>query len=121
MCKYDSRILLKWEYPNDASDIGFTKLLSLRNLPLTAYSSSTICKLCVDVNRFEDCLALLDGRLKQLTTFIVTIQSYDYRTSINYKKVCLDINFFQVKNIVFLFLGSFAEFEILFFEVSLHD
>jgi len=104
LCKYDTRILLKWEYPNDVSDIEFTKVLSLRNVPLTAYSSSTICKLCVDVNRFEDCLALLDGRLKQLTTFIVTILSYDYRTSINYKKVCSDIHFFQVQTIVLIML-----------------
>ncbi|CAF2701700.1 unnamed protein product [Rotaria sp. Silwood2] len=88
--KYDNRILLKWEYSNDVSDIGSIKLLSRRNLPLTAYSSSTICKLCVHVNRFEDCLALLDGRLKQLTTFIVTIENHDYRTSINYKKLPIE-------------------------------
>ncbi|CAF3001057.1 unnamed protein product [Rotaria sp. Silwood2] len=96
--KYDNRILLKWEYSNDVSDIGFIKLLSLRNLPLTAYSSSTICKLCVHVNRFEDCLALLDGRLKQLTTFIVTIENHDYRTSINYKKDSLpNLKYFSLK------------------------
>ncbi len=82
-----SRVLLKREFSNDVSAIRFTKLLSLRHLPLTTCSSSTICKLCVYVNHFEDCLALLDGRLKQLTTFIVSIGSYNYRTSINFKKV----------------------------------
>ncbi|CAM4789020.1 unnamed protein product [Rotaria magnacalcarata] len=59
--------------------------LSLHNLPSTIFSSSTLTKLCINVNDFGDCLALLDGRLKQLTTFIVQIkyienvslQSYD--------------------------------------------
>ncbi|CAF3466161.1 unnamed protein product [Rotaria socialis] len=59
--------------------------LSLHNLPSTIFSSSTLTKLCINVNDFGDCLALLDGRLKQLTTFIVqtkyienvSLQSYD--------------------------------------------
>ncbi|CAF4706241.1 unnamed protein product, partial [Rotaria sp. Silwood2] len=59
-------------------------LLSLRNLPLTTCSSSILYKLCINLNCFEDCLALLDGRLKQLTTFIVNIDSTDYHSSIVY-------------------------------------
>ncbi len=35
------------------------------------FSSSTLTKLCINVYSFDDCLALLDGRLKQLTTFVV--------------------------------------------------
>ncbi|CAF1240033.1 unnamed protein product [Rotaria sordida] len=38
--------------------------------PLT-FSSSTLTKLCIIVNDFDDCLALLDGPFKQLTVFIV--------------------------------------------------
>jgi hypothetical protein len=131
MQKTDTYALLEREYPNNVSAIRFTKVFSLRHLPLTTCSSLTICKLCVLVDRFEDCLGLLDGRLKQLTTFIVSIASDNYCTSINYKKVSFDLNFFQVQkhsidyvNNYFslpLFLGSFTEFEILFFEVSLQD
>ncbi|CAF1507625.1 unnamed protein product [Adineta steineri] len=40
--------------------------------PTTCFSS-ILTKLCVYVYCFQDCLTLLDGRLKQLTTFIVEI------------------------------------------------
>ena len=45
----------------------------LYNLPPTTFSSSRITKLCISVYNFDDCLDLLDGRLKQLTTFIVEV------------------------------------------------
>ncbi|CAF3642706.1 unnamed protein product [Rotaria socialis] len=68
-----------------SSSINGYPPLSLHNLPSTIFFSSTLTKLCINVNDFNDCLALLDGRLKQLTTFIVQIkyienvslQSYD--------------------------------------------
>ncbi|CAF3252863.1 unnamed protein product [Rotaria socialis] len=47
--------------------------LSFRNLSLRTCSSSNLKKLCIAVKRFDDCLALLDGRLKELTTFILDI------------------------------------------------
>ncbi|CAF1387174.1 unnamed protein product [Rotaria sordida] len=47
--------------------------LSICNLSPTTYSSSTLTILCVNVFEFNDCLCLLDGRLKQLRTFIVQI------------------------------------------------
>ncbi len=65
--------------------------LSFRNSSLNTCYSSTLCKLHVCVNRFEDCLALLDGRLKQLTTFFVNIDTHNYRISVNYNKVNFDI------------------------------
>ncbi|CAF1663866.1 unnamed protein product, partial [Rotaria sordida] len=45
--------------------------LSLYISPPLTFSSSTLTKLCINVHAFDDCLALLDGRFKQLTTFIV--------------------------------------------------
>ena len=51
--------------------------LSFRGLPSTTFHSSTLTKLCASVQCFEDCLFLLDGRLKQLTTFIVSIDCVD--------------------------------------------
>ncbi|CAF3994809.1 unnamed protein product [Rotaria sordida] len=61
-------------------------LSSFHNLPLTAYSSSsTIYKLSICVNIiFENCIALLDGRIKQLTSFIVKITDENYQLSIVY-------------------------------------
>jgi hypothetical protein len=50
---------------------GVSSHLSLYNLPSNVCASSTLDKLCVCVNRFQDCLALLDGRLKVLTKLIV--------------------------------------------------
>ncbi|CAM4808853.1 unnamed protein product [Rotaria magnacalcarata] len=47
--------------------------LSLYISPPLTFSSSTLTKLCINVNNFDDCLTLLDGRFKQLTTFIVQI------------------------------------------------
>ncbi|CAF3468616.1 unnamed protein product [Rotaria sp. Silwood1] len=53
--------------------IGCVQLLSIHDIASTTWLSLNLNKLCVDVCGFEDCLALLDGRLKQLTTFIVNI------------------------------------------------
>jgi hypothetical protein len=56
--------------------------LSLNDCPSTTFYSSTLTKLCIEVNNFEDCLCLLDGRLKQLNTFIVQIHDIDNHSSI---------------------------------------
>ncbi|CAF1676145.1 unnamed protein product, partial [Rotaria sordida] len=40
--------------------------LVLRNLPSTTFFSSTLNKLYINLMTYDDCLALLDGRLKQL-------------------------------------------------------
>ncbi|CAF3874928.1 unnamed protein product [Rotaria sp. Silwood1] len=40
-------------------------------LPSTTYFTSTLTTLCINVFSFNDCVSLLDGRLKQLTTFNV--------------------------------------------------
>ena len=47
--------------------------LSISNLSPTTFSSSILTKLSVDIYRFDDCLCLLDGRLKQLITLIVRV------------------------------------------------
>jgi hypothetical protein len=54
--------------------------LRLDDLPSTMFSSSTLTQLCIDVCTLDDCLFLLDGRLKQLTTLIVRIH-YIYNSS----------------------------------------
>jgi hypothetical protein len=47
--------------------------LSLCHLPSTTFSSPILTHLYINVVTFDDCLYLLDGRLKQLTTLFVTV------------------------------------------------
>ncbi|CAF3391175.1 unnamed protein product [Rotaria socialis] len=56
--------------------------LSVRYLPASAFSSSTLTYLCISVITITDCLYLLDGRLKQLNTFIVRIYCTEKNSSI---------------------------------------
>ncbi|CAF3108996.1 unnamed protein product [Rotaria sp. Silwood2] len=56
--------------------------LVLRNLPSTTFFSSTLNKLYINLMTYDDCLALLDGRLKQLTTLIVTIDKMEYSSNV---------------------------------------
>ncbi|CAF1478541.1 unnamed protein product, partial [Rotaria magnacalcarata] len=49
--------------------------LSLKDSSPSTFFSSTLTKLCLNVVNFDHCLALLDGRLRQLVTFIVQIDS----------------------------------------------
>ncbi len=53
------------------------------------FSSSTLAKLCINVNYFDDVRGLLDGRLKQLTTLIVEIKFISDRVSTPYNNVSL--------------------------------
>jgi hypothetical protein len=69
------------------SVIECDRLLSIHNLASTTWLSLNLTKLCVDVCRFDDCFALLDGRLKQLNTFIVNIDYTDDDLSSVYNMV----------------------------------
>lgn len=64
-------------------------VFSLRNLSPTTFASSTLTNLCINMFNFESCLALLDGRLKQLTTLIVQVSHFDDEPSISYNHVSL--------------------------------
>jgi len=61
--------------------------LTLGNLPSNTFHSSTLTYLCIDVYTLDDCLYLLDGRLKQLTTLIVRIGYIDNSSSIIHNMV----------------------------------
>lgn len=52
---------------------GFYPSLSIRYLSSSAFASSMLTHLSIKVITFTDCLCLLDGRLKQLQTFIVDV------------------------------------------------
>ncbi|CAF4894152.1 unnamed protein product [Rotaria socialis] len=56
-------------------DLTFTERIqiSFSNLPSTNCVSSTLTKLKINVNTFDDCLYLLDGRLQHLSIMIIDI------------------------------------------------
>ena len=56
--------------------------VTVRSLPSNTFSSLILTYLSINVATLTDCLCLLDGRLKQLTTFIVRIYSMDIDSSI---------------------------------------
>jgi hypothetical protein len=56
--------------------------LSLYDLPSTTFVSPILTHLYINVNTFDDCLYLLDGRLKQLTTLSVIVYSIDSSSAI---------------------------------------
>ena len=61
--------------------------LSLCNLPSTTFYSAILTHLCMNVATLDDCLYLLDGRLKRLTTFNVTVYSIDNSSTIVHNMV----------------------------------
>jgi len=63
--------------------------LSLYKLSPMTFLSSTLTKLCINVNDFSDVYALLDGRLKQLTVFIVQVDSISGWISTSHSRVSL--------------------------------
>jgi hypothetical protein len=72
-----------------SSSGGTFPSLSLRGLSSTTFCSSTLTKLCITVYNLEDCLSLLDGRLKQLSTFIVVIANVEDHSSIVHNSLSL--------------------------------
>jgi hypothetical protein len=90
--KYVYEYTLKFfENLKHLSVIGLPPIFSIRNVSLATCFSSNLYKLCLHVNCFEDCFALLDGRLKHLTTLIVTINDTAYHPSVVYNIVSLYI------------------------------
>ncbi len=56
--------------------------LLLHNRPPTTCSSSQLRSLFVNVATFDDCLCLLDGRLTQLSSLTVNIESIDRSSTV---------------------------------------
>jgi hypothetical protein len=62
-------------------------VLSFVDLSTTTFVSSNLTKLCITVDSFGDCLCLLDGRLNQLSTFIVIIVNVKDYSSMEFNSV----------------------------------
>jgi hypothetical protein len=76
--------------------------LKLSNLSSTAFSSSTLTRLCLHLNSIQDCVSLLDGRLKQLSTLIVTVYGTENHSTIGDNLVNI---YFLLTNILLYLLG----------------
>lgn len=81
--KYVFEYTLKiFENLKHLSVIGLTPIFSTRYVSLAACLSSNLYKLCLNVNCFEDCFALLDGRFKHLTMLSVNINDTEHYSSV---------------------------------------
>ncbi|CAF3504800.1 unnamed protein product [Rotaria socialis] len=78
--------------------------LSLCYFPSTTFSSSILTHLYINVQTFDDCLCLLDGRLKQLTTLFVTVCC-----AFNYSRTIHNMN--KLPNLKCFSLQIFYEFQ----------
>ncbi|CAM4791525.1 unnamed protein product [Rotaria magnacalcarata] len=67
-----------------SSSVDDYPALLLYNLPSMTVSSLILTKLCINENDFDDCLALVDGLLKQLTSVIVQLNHIHQWTSRSY-------------------------------------
>ncbi|CAF1579846.1 unnamed protein product [Rotaria sp. Silwood1] len=75
-------------YLNFQASSIYSQQISFDTLPRKPIFSSTLLKLHVNLENFNDCLYLLDGRLNQLHTFYVNISIINsYRTIINKEKL----------------------------------
>ncbi len=67
--------------------LSFYPRLSLCDLPSTTFSSSILTHLHISVKNFDDCLYLLDGRLRKLSTLCVTVDYMDTSSGIIHNMV----------------------------------
>lgn len=71
--------------------------LTLRELPSTTFFSATLTYLCINMYTLDDCLFLLDGRIKQLSTLIVTIGYVDKSSSVIHNMVSFNRMLIMIK------------------------
>ena len=73
-------------------------ILSVRDQPSTTFFSSILTKLSILAECLEDCFALLDGRLKQLSSLTITVFGRNnvdspmpsFVSSIEKQNLCMD-------------------------------
>ncbi|CAF3203245.1 unnamed protein product, partial [Rotaria sp. Silwood2] len=99
---YVFRLMLEWG--KHLIDFTFSNRLSV----MTSYSflsrrpcvSSNLTKLTINVNTFDDCLCILDGRFNRLLTLIIDIEKISISTSnIDNMKQISKLKFFSLTSI----------------------
>ncbi|CAF4578626.1 unnamed protein product [Rotaria sp. Silwood2] len=79
-------------------------VLSFVDLPSNTFVSSNLTKLRITVDSFGDCLRLLDGRLNQLSTFIVIIvnvkdsSSMEFNSNVLQNLKCFSLTYKSLTN-----------------------
>ncbi|CAF4486744.1 unnamed protein product [Rotaria sp. Silwood2] len=79
-------------------------VLSFVDLPSNTFVSSNLTKLRITVDSFGDCLRLLDGRLNQLSTFIVIIvnvkdsSSMEFNSNVLQNLKCFSLTYESLTN-----------------------
>ncbi|CAF0770577.1 unnamed protein product [Adineta steineri] len=103
--------------------------LSLCYLPSTSFSSPILTHLNINVETFDDCFYLLDGRLRKLTTLCVDAYHMDTFEEIvhNMNKKLLNLKCFALKSsypfqkydIIVLLLRQMSNLEKLTLNISM--
>ncbi|CAF4572452.1 unnamed protein product, partial [Rotaria sp. Silwood2] len=81
---------------NFQKEILFQYLTGALFFPSTSCTSSTLIKLKVNVATFDDCLYLLDGRLKHLSTLIIHVKKISLSFSDKNKKKLPELKCFSL-------------------------
>ena len=98
----------------DVDDSYFFRQSLLSGLSSTTFSSSSIVDLRITMTNFDDCRYLLDGRLSQLHTFIVSLD-YIYDPALmrvnpsKMRKISSQIKINTVKNYIIIDLNFYGK------------
>ncbi|CAF1381632.1 unnamed protein product [Adineta steineri] len=104
--------------------------LSLFNLPSTTFSSPILTHLYMNVEKFADCLYLLDGRLRKLTTLCVIVHHMDtFSETVHNMDKLLNLKCFSLKSFypfqqydkIILLLRRMSNLEKLTLNLSIQD
>ncbi|CAF1371554.1 unnamed protein product [Adineta steineri] len=104
--------------------------LSLFNLPSTTFSSPILTHLYINVETFADCLYLLDGRLRKLTTLCVIVHHMNtFSETVHNMDKLLNLKCFALKSFlpfqqydkIILLLRRMSNLEKLTLNLSIQD
>ncbi len=100
--------------------------ISTLNIISTSYVSSTLTKLKIKVNTFDDCLYLLDGRLQCLSTLIIKIfeicdslANIDNKVSIYLIIMCIENLNLNYIHCFFFFIENTTKIEMFLVNIRL--
>lgn len=95
--------------------------LEIPNVSLDTCLSSSVSELRLNLDRYEDCFALLDGRLRNLTKLTVDLNYFEYDFSAANEIVSGDL--VHIKRLTlsssFLYLERVTQHEVFFIVMCL--
>jgi hypothetical protein len=100
--------------------------ISTLNITSTSYVSSTLIKLKIEVNTFDDCLYLLDGRLQCLSTLIIKIfeicdslANIDNKVSIYLIVMCIENLYVNYIHYFVFFIENITKIEMFLVNIGM--